>query len=252
MNQLKRIIRFVISKSLSLLSLLSKTGLISRGEYYNRLTEMIIKKVARNDSTCIDVGCHHGDILDIMIRYAPSGTFFAFEPLPQLYDMLTAKYSANVRVTVYNIALSNTTGESSFNYVITNPGYSGLKKRRYDRPHEEDTTITVSTGLLDELCCTSGFDLLKIDVEGAELQVLQGGRKSIKTYKPFIIFEHGQGSADCYGTKPENVFSLLVDYCGLKINLLDRFLRNQRPLSKEEFCRQYYEIINYYFIAYDI
>jgi hypothetical protein len=55
---------------------------------YDRLTRKIIASHLRPDSNCIDVGCHKGEILDLMLKYAPNGTLYAFEPLPHLYSAL--------------------------------------------------------------------------------------------------------------------------------------------------------------------
>lgn len=66
-----------------------------------------------------------------------------------------------------DVALSDAKGTSSFNYVISNPAYSGFVKRRYDRPHEADTTITVRTNLLDDLIDPGDHvSVIKVDVEG--------------------------------------------------------------------------------------
>ncbi len=65
---------------------------------------------------------------------------------------------------------------------------------------------------LDEMIPTDQtIDFIEIDVEGAELQVLQGGVETIRGFQPTIVFEHGIGAAGHYGTKPEQVFELLAD-----------------------------------------
>jgi hypothetical protein len=63
------------------------------------------------------------------------------------------------------------------------------------------------------------------------------------------VFEHGLGAADKYGTKPSDVFDLLVKECGLKLSTLKGFIKEEAPLSGKEFDVQFYEKINYYFIA---
>jgi len=232
------------------LNFLCKRGTIDKNVFYNSLTDLIFRKILKDTSTCVDVGCHRGSILQIMMKYSANGKFFAFEPLPQQYKYLQEIYGNSKGVSVYNIALSDIAGESSFNYVISNPEYSGLIKRSYDRPTEEDTQITVKTDLMDNLLTDVKIDLIKVDVEGAELQVFRGAKELIKRDKPAIIFEHGLGAADCYGTTPEDVYDLLNGYCGLDINLLDGFLVKKQPLSKSAFCEQFYKGLNYYFMAY--
>src|SRR4051794_17102089 len=107
-----------------------------------------------------------------------------------------------------------------FNMLISNPSYSGLKRRRYDREGEIIVQITVKTAPLDTILPANfrlGF--LKIDVEGAELQVLEGAAETISRNKPFVVFEHGLGGSDYYGTTPTSVCDLLTQRCGLSISL---------------------------------
>ena len=90
---------------------------------------------------------------------------------------------------------------------------------------------------------------MKIDVEGGEFLVLKGARELIKKNKPVIIFEHGLGASDYYGTKPEDVYNLL-DECGLKISLMRLWLDNKAPLTLKKFKEIFDKNSYYYFIAY--
>ena len=173
-----------------------------------------------------------------------------FEPIPSLFQNLIDKYSGRSNCRFYDIALSNQQGTSSFNYVVSNPSYSGLLKRRYDRPNEEDTLITVRTEKLDDILPPDiQVDVMKIDVEGGELVVLEGALATLKRCKPIVIFEHGLGASELYGATPEKVFELL-ESCGLRVSLLDRFMKKAPPFTRTEFAKQYYDRLNYYFIAY--
>jgi FkbM family methyltransferase len=76
--------------------------------------------------------------------------------------------SSNVHV--YDLAASDSVGTSSFDYVVSNPDYSGLKKRRYDRMDEIDRSIEVRTDLLDNVIARENIGrvvFIKIEVEGA-------------------------------------------------------------------------------------
>lgn len=180
---------------------------------------------------------------------APQGQHYGFEPIPVLYQNLTEKYGRLKGCHILDIALSNRPGTSSFNYVVSNPSYSGLLKRNYDRPNEEDTQITVRTEKLDEVWPADlRLDVLKIDVEGGEQRVLEGAVALLKRWKPTIIFEHGLGASEVYGSTPEQVFALL-DNCGLRVFLLENFLNGGASLTAEGFTKQFYERKNYYFVA---
>lgn len=222
-----------------------------KNQFYDSLTDLVMERVLADDAICVDVGCHEGAILDVMLAHAPAGKFYAFEPLPHLFAHLLGRYGKRAEINLYNLALSNAAGSTSFNHVISNPGYSGFIKRRYDRPVEEDTQITVNTALLDSLVDPGdAVNFIKIDVEGAELQVLQGARQLIKKHKPVIVFEHGLGAADIYGTTPTDIYELLCVECGLQISLMDRWLKNKPALTLDEFNRQFSQGLDYYFIAY--
>lgn len=48
---------------------------------YDRLTKQIMKKYIQPNYHCVDIGCHKGEILDLMLKYAPLGKHYAFEPI---------------------------------------------------------------------------------------------------------------------------------------------------------------------------
>ena len=221
----------------------------TKNQQYDRQTKQIIRSVCRAGSNCVDVGCHKGEILDLFLQYAPEGTHYGFEPIPDLYKALKEKYT-RPNCHILDIALSNQKGTASFNYVVSNPSYSGLLKRQYDRAGEQDTLITVRTERLDKAIPPDfQVDLIKIDVEGGEMLVLQGAVETLRRCKPTVIFEHGLGASELYGATPEAVFDLLSS-CGLQVSLLKNYVRGLPALDKAGFSRQFYEKINYYFVAY--
>ncbi|MEZ4966920.1 MAG: FkbM family methyltransferase [Saprospiraceae bacterium] len=222
----------------------------TQNQRYDAQTRRVVRKVCRPDSNCIDVGCHKGEILDLFLQHAPDGSHFGFEPIPDLYAGLVERYAGMKNCRLYDIALSDRAGTSSFNYVVSNPSYSGLVRRHYDHPNEQDTQITVKTERLDALIpAGQQIDLIKIDVEGGELQVLRGATAILARCKPVVIFEHGLGASELYGATPEQVYDLL-EQCGLRVSLMSRFLSGAAPLGRADFCRHYYRKLNYYFIAY--
>jgi FkbM family methyltransferase len=221
----------------------------TKNQRYDLQTRQAIRRICNTRSNCVDVGCHKGEILDYIRKVAPLGKHFGFEPIPSLVDKLRRKFR-KTNCEILQIALSNSRGRSPFNYVITNPSYSGLKKRRYDRKGEKDIEIMVDTDLLDNIIPYEvKIDFIKIDVEGAELLVLQGAGKLIKKDKPVIVFEYGIGGSDYYEQNPSKIFLMLENY-GLQLSLLERWLNNQSPLTLEEFENQYFKKLNYFFVAY--
>lgn len=163
----------------------------------------------------IDVGAHRGDVTRKFVQSAPGGRVLAIEPLPHLAEQLRNTVGADV--IVEQCALTDgEPGELEFLHVVNNPGYSGLKERDYpDAPEFEK--LTVKTERLDTLVERHGIKptFIKIDVEGAELLVLRGARKTIETYRPVIAVEHGT-AAEGYGESPATFFDLATDL-GLRI-----------------------------------
>lgn len=226
---------------------------VTKNQQYDSQTRQIIRKVCTANSNTVDVGTHSGDILDLLLQQSPNGTHCGFEPLPVLYRGLISKYMQQKNIVLYDLALSNSNGNTSFNYVTSNPSYSGIKKRSYDRSHETDETIEVKTARLDDvvLAANKKIDFIKIDVEGAELGVLKGAEQLIKRDRPVIVFECGLGGTDVYDTTPDDLFSFFsaMEY---EVSLMKDFLKDASALSKEAFEQQYYQKLNYYFVAYPV
>lgn len=220
---------------------------LSKNEYYDRLTEKIIIKTCHKNSVCVDVGAHDGKILSFFIKHCPLGLHYAFEPLPHLFKLLVRKYGSACQV--FKIALSNKNGIMPFNYVVSDAAYSGLQAR-VDKQHDKESTIEVRTDLMDLVIpLTMAVSLIKIDVEGGELDVLQGARQIIITHKPYILFEFGKGGSDAFGATTENMFSFFYEM-GYKIELLQSFLVSTKALNLEEFHRHYLKGDEYFFIAF--
>ena len=170
------------------------------------------------NSNCVDVGASKGDVLVDIVRVAPLGRHIAYEPLPDHAAELRERFP---QVDVRQAALSNHRGEESFHYVKSRPGMSGLRARRQSGG-EEVETLTVQLEKLDS-ALPAGYapSLIKVDVEGAEQEVIEGAMETIRAHRPIIVFEHGQGGAPFYGTTPEDLFRLLCDDAGLRIFDLD-------------------------------
>jgi len=227
-----------------------QNGNLSKDEYYNRLTLVIMEKYLDPFANCVDVGCHVGSVLQDMLRLAPQGTHHAFEPIPNLYRRLCADFARFPGVVFHNLALSDVTGESTFQLVTEFPGYSGLKRRKYPRPQTHVEEILVGTARLDDVLPQEfPVRFIKIDVEGAELQVLRGAGETIQRNRPLIVFEHGLGAANFYGTEPGHVHDFLTGNCRLHVSLLSGWLAGGPPLDRQQFSDQFQQGLNYYFLA---
>lgn len=215
---------------------------------YDRLTKLIMKKVINSSSNCIDVGCHKGEILEDILKYAPNGKHYGFEPIPPMFENLVKNFGSKANILPY--ALSDKNGSSTFQFVKNAPAYSGINKRKYEIANAEIDEIKVELKKLDDIIPEDlNIDFIKIDVEGGEYDVLKGSVDLLKRCKPFIVFEFGLGASDFYGTKPEEIFNFLNNEIGLKISNLSSFINNQPCLTLEEFTEHYQTNKEYYFIS---
>ncbi len=227
---------------------LSTLGLhLTKNQKYDALSTRIMRKTIQPESVCVDVGCHKGEVLDEMMRFAKHGDFYAFEPIPSMFDQLVTKYDG--KVNLFPFALSDTDGETQFQHVVSNPAYSGIKKRTYQGDEKIQVIKVLQKRLDDVIPDNIHVDFIKIDVEGAEMQVLRGAKSTIVRSKPVIIFEHGLGASDHYGTAPEHVYDFMSAECNMSISTMDGFLKEEASLDKASFVKQFQEAENYYFVA---
>lgn len=223
---------------------------LTRNQQYDRDTSILLKRVLRHSSNCIDIGCHKGEIMDEILELSPAGKHFGFEPIPQLAQILRTKYSG-LPVEIKEIALSAKTGTSKFAHVTNSPAFSGLKERTYHTANPEVEWIEVKTDTLDSVIPQSHqVDLIKIDVEGAEFGVLKGAEKTIQKNRPFIIFESGLGASDHYGTTPEDLYTFVTNRLGLQLSTMRCFLDGASPLTLKDFEERYLKNGEYYWLAY--
>ena len=177
----------------------------------------LLAAILTETSNCIDIGAYRGRVLAEMVRLAPRGRHIAYEPLPHLNNYLRQRFPS---VDIRQAAVSNEEGETTFTYVKNVPGRSGFRERAYAGQQLEQLTVRVEK--LDSNL-PEGYrpDLIKVDVEGAERLIFEGGIKTISTYQPVILFEHGKGGADHYDTQPGDIYALLHDQAGLRLFDMD-------------------------------
>lgn len=219
----------------------------SKSSQYDRETIAVIKRVLRHDSNAVDIGCHRGAILWEILRRAPKGMHEAFEPIPGLCTYLRHVFPS---VQVHNVALSHCAGEATFHHVKNRPGLSGFRRNESRTSADTVEVITVRTMRLDDILpANRPIDFIKIDVEGAEMEVLQGAIETIRRHRPVIVFEFGLGGADQYGTEPNTLYQLLVEQCGLRVSLMNRWLKGELALTQSAFVEHYENGLDFYFMA---
>jgi FkbM family methyltransferase len=165
-------------------------------------------------------------------RVAPHGHHVAVEPLPHLAEYLRETFPD---VHVVEAAASERPGQATFAHVKAAEGWSGLKYRPLPVDLEPDLEeITVDLVVIDDIVDPEHPPrLIKIDVEGAEEQVVKGAMRTLREHRPVVIFEHGSGSAEHFDTGPADMYRLFVHEAGMRIFDLD----GGGPYVAEEFER---------------
>jgi FkbM family methyltransferase len=154
--------------------------------------ETAVMNLLASEARCIlDVGANIGyHALRLALR-EPTATVHAFEPLPQSYEFLSRNIAANGladRVRAYGYGLSRSSG--SFEFFIAPE--NGTNASLLNVAGRDDAKRVVGLAMtLDDWAANTGAapDYIKIDVEGAELWVVEGGAKTIAQHKPKVFAE---------------------------------------------------------------
>lgn len=149
--------------------------------------ERFLKRLARQlqGGTVLDVGANHGDYASFVKRLAPDSTVYAFEPHPKNFSILKAASQKNA-FTAIPCAVSNESGSVKL-YDFADKDGSTQASLGEETIIFQDDSKTVSYDVkcitLDEFISEhdiKNIDLLKIDTEGFDLSVLQGGQNMIR------------------------------------------------------------------------
>ena len=156
-----------------------------RGQPHEYGTEKLMRFLLRPGDTFVDVGANVGYYSVLASGLVGrTGTVLAIEPQPPALSMLALNATRrDSPITVVSVAASDETGAAQL-WVRPEGDTSSLS------PGGPATPTSVPLETLDHLCAElPRVTLLKIDVEGHELQVLRGARTTISRHRPWICFE---------------------------------------------------------------
>lgn len=132
---------------------------------------------------CVDVGAHLGNHTIYLAKICGMQVL-AFEPQPELYRLLLRNVELNGvqdRVRAFNVALGASAGRGILRWPRSdNTGAARLELAA-------DGEVEVST--LDDHVVGERVDLIKVDVEGFEVQVLEGARRTLERDHPLVYAE---------------------------------------------------------------
>lgn len=163
---------------------------------YTQLEIELLRNFIKSHHCVYDVGANIGYHTLAFSKLAKH--IYAFEPNKKNLKLLHKNLKSLDNVKVYDMACSDTNCELTIEDFDTSvPG-------NYGEMHTNVTGQTCTSVRIDDLDDIYGPDLIKIDVEGHELQVLKGATETIKEFNPIIFYE-------AHGTDLPEIYDFLTD-----------------------------------------
>lgn len=192
---------------------LDLTVILAEGSVWERTTSRLLDLTLQKGMTFVDVGAHVGlHVLHAGKSVEPGGKVIAFEPTPQVFQLLQRSVQLNGLGDVcacINVAVSSSEGTATL-HLADCFGHNSL----YDLGEEQTAEVEVRTASLDNLLQDSGpIDVVKIDVEGAELDVLAGMREILAANRDImLIVEYGVPHLERARITPSEWFDAFFDH----------------------------------------
>lgn len=186
---------------------------------FHHINELLfLRTFLKSDMTFVDVGANQGEFTLYACSKLTSGKVLAFEPTSYQLGLLQTNIALNnfknVEVNSYGLYKEEAKLEVFTSYDTsvhsgTNEGLSSLYKSETRQEVEEVIDLKVfDTEYYEKL---SRIDVVKIDVEGAELFVLKGMIKSLKKFQPMLLIEMNKKTFQDAGYTMEDVVQFLED-----------------------------------------
>jgi FkbM family methyltransferase len=168
------------------------------------------------EPTCFfDIGSNIGIYTIVAAGIDNIKTIYAFEPTPSTYSLLLDNISLQnnlSKIQAYQLALSNTKGKANFYDYGNEAGDNSLKCKKRVDPDRSPTVIDCDVDKLDNIF--TGVDCIyaaKIDVEGAEFDVIDGASSTLTNNYGVIQIEHFGGRGGELVEKMKNLgYCLLI------------------------------------------
>jgi FkbM family methyltransferase len=210
----------------------------------DHLASFLVVRLCRPQTTFIDVGAHIGSVIAEVTAHCPAARIIAVEAIPEKADRLRRRFP---KVEVHACAVGEAVGEASFFIDTRRSGYSSLG-RPADKTGVREFRVHVRA--LDGLGAAN-VDVIKIDVEGAELGVLRGGDRVITGDRPTVMFESGPPAENGLAYTKDALWQWFADrdYAVLVPN---RVAHDDPGLSREGFAESHLyprRTTNYFAVA---
>ena len=193
------------------------------GRYENEQLEALKKHIfpkLKHRRICLDIGANIGN--HALFFADQFDLVHAFEPHPRTAKILTlnAELSGNIRVHPFGLS-----DQEAVIQAAAIPGNVATTQIGRSDSSEESVELNIKPlDMVSEIADLNTIDLIKIDVEGHELEALRGAEQTIRNCQPIIISEALQSDVDD-GTTEAMEFLRLLGY-GHHYTL-----RSNRPFS---------------------
>ncbi|MDB5373157.1 MAG: Methyltransferase, FkbM family [Belnapia sp.] len=156
------------------------------------MDEIGFHRCLHRPGTLLDIGAHDGGFT-LPLAALPASRVLAFEPLPASFARLRAAVGEAANVTLRQEALGDATGT----VVLSVPVVDGLANEQWASiaktyaghgPRVAEQRFAVPLRRLDEFALTD-LTGVKLDAEGAEYEVLRGGRETLLRCRPVLSIE---------------------------------------------------------------
>ena len=188
---------------------------------YEPATTAICRAILRPGMVAIDVGANVGYFTLLFAETVGSqGRVIAFEPCSSVYKLLRRNVSDNGLHQVHTVrgALSNASGRLHL-YIAGSDVTHSLRPTRFTTELTETIDATTLDAWVKELELPQ-VDLVKIDVEGADLHVLEGASMTLVQHRPYVIVEASDSCA-AFGYRPEALLQRL-EQDGYRVCAIDQ------------------------------
>ncbi len=195
----------------------------------------LLRDDARPGATVLDGGAHIGYLtLQAARAVGPAGRVIAVEPNPNTLAALRRNIDANpvgAPVTVVPVALGAAAGSGSL-FVTPAGDTSSLQP-----PGIEAREVPVDVRTVDELVDGDPVDVVKLDLEGSEVEALRGMRRLIGRSRPTIFVECNPEALTAAGTSVDELLGELVayDYDVRWIDERGRALRSVETAPRDDY-----------------
>jgi len=161
------------------------------GEYEADTNNILAKYVKPNDIV-IEAGANIGSETLLISRLADKGHVYAFEPNPYTFERLKINASINElkNVSAYDYALGEQDTHIQFNIYPKDFCNSGMSSKYMETSNTRK--IDVVQKKLDTFVKENNIarvDFIKMDIQGAEMDMINGASDTIAKYKPIIFTE---------------------------------------------------------------